>query len=226
MSKPALVSTVKQLPFQIAKTGQMPRARRLLIVQLGVAAGKSNRAIAGRIKELEAELNNLVNAVAKGKGSQSVLLPALNARERELNELKRLIRREEEQRPEQRLPGLADFALGRISAIRELIQLDPTRAKVELGKHIAEIVIETQADGSFKIQGEWDLLGERFSYSAGESRMPQSGPKTAAKRDYAIEKPRGSMGSGKSKQEWCGVRMVPGGELEPPRAVQALRILS
>jgi hypothetical protein len=46
MSKPALVSKVKQLPFQIAKTGQMPRARRLLIVQLGVAAGKSNRAIA------------------------------------------------------------------------------------------------------------------------------------------------------------------------------------
>ncbi|HEU4414920.1 MAG TPA: hypothetical protein VFT65_09080 [Candidatus Angelobacter sp.] len=130
------------------------------------------------------------------------MLPALNARERELNEMKRLVRREQESKPEQRLPGLADFALGRIRSIRELIQLDPTRAKLELGKHVADIVIETEADGNFKIQGEWDLLGERFSHSTGENRVLESGLKPAAKRDYSIEKPRGKRRSGKSKQEW------------------------
>jgi ssDNA-binding Zn-finger/Zn-ribbon topoisomerase 1 len=188
-------------------------------------SGSKAKQYSVRIKELESELKNLVNAVAKGKGSQSVLLPALNARERELNELKRLLRREEEQRPEQRLPRLGDFALSRISAIRELIQLDATRAKLELGKHIAEIVIETEPNGNFKIQGEWDLVGDRFADHSSENMLSQSGPSPPAKRDFAIETQQGKPRSGKSKPELCGVRLVPGGGVEPPRA-EARRILS
>jgi site-specific DNA recombinase len=196
--------------------------------QLESATGESSSKVkhySGRIKELETELNNLVNAVAKGNGSQSVLLPALNARERELNELKRLVRREEESKPEQRLPGLADFAIGRVRAIRELIQLDPMKAKLELGKHVAEIVIETEPNGSFKIQGEWDLIGERFSQPGGENPPTPSGPKAAAKRDSATQGWQGKARSRKPKPKWCGVRMVPGGGVEPPRA-EARRILS
>jgi hypothetical protein len=57
-----------------------------------------------------------------------------------------------------------DFVMTAIPNIRQLAQNDVPRAKVELGKHVSEIVLTPQADGSgYVVEGQWDIVGkERF----------------------------------------------------------------
>jgi hypothetical protein len=68
-------------------------------------------------------------------------------------------------------------------------------------------------------QEEWDLVGDRFLQSPAENGLGESGLNPPANRDAFIGKPARTTERGNSKSEWCGVRLVPGGGVEPPRGV-------
>jgi hypothetical protein len=108
-----------------------------------------------------------------------------------------------------------------------LRKISSDRAKVELAKNIAEIVIRAGADGSFKIRGEWDLIGDRFADHNSENMLSESGSKPLAKCDFAVGRPQYNARSGKSKPEWCGFRMAPGARTVPnvPRVFFNLRVV-
>ena len=140
-----------------------------------------------RRKELETELRNLTTAVAKAAGNTSFLLEAIADREAELREIKRAFTVDQPKPVQLVLEGLEDHVMGAIPNIRELAQSDVPRAKVELGKHVDQIVLTPEPDHSgYLIEGQWTLVGsDNFQ---------------------AILKE-------------CGVGMVPGGGVEPPRGV-------
>ena len=142
---------------------------------------------ASRQKELETELRNLATAIAKGSGPTSFLLDAINERERELRDIKRLSQAQQPKPMQLSFEDLTEFVVSEIPNIRKLAQSDVPMAKVELGKHVQEIVLKPNADNTaYLVEGEWDILGkERFQ----------------------------------ALQIECGVGMVPGGGVEPPRGV-------
>jgi site-specific DNA recombinase len=144
-----------------------------------------------RIKGLELELQNLVDAIAKGKAPVSILLDSIHQREAELGRLKIAAKRQSKEQPEISTDGLADFARSRLLDICELIKIDVVKAKVELGKHISEIVMRPNLEThTYDVAGQWDLLGEDSN-----RLLPE----------YLDI--RGD------------VKMVPGGGVEPPRGV-------
>ena len=58
--------------------------------------------------------------------------------------------------------GLADFARRRLLEICELIKIDVVKAKVELGKHLSEIVMRPDLKtNTYDVDGQWDMLGEQ-----------------------------------------------------------------
>jgi hypothetical protein len=168
-----------------------------------------------RMRELEAELRNLTAAVAKAKGSTSVL-EAIAEREREVKELKRLRKVEEDRRPERVFEGLDEFVRNRVSRLRELMQVDVSRAKVELGKHLSVITMRPEPDGSgYAIEGEWDLVGDRFPKILATSLGEGCGSLSAESGTRQLENTLRRTGKWEND---CGVGMVPGGGIEPPRA--------
>ena len=144
-----------------------------------------------RIKELDAEIRNLVTAIAKGKSATSAFLESIHERESELKQLKALVNKQSKERPEFSREALTDFASRRLLEICELIKIDVARAKTEFSKHVSEIVLRPDLeDNAYVVEGQWDLLGE-----------------------YALKIcPEYLDGRG-------DVRMVPGGGVEPPRGV-------
>jgi site-specific DNA recombinase len=94
-----------------------------------------------RIKELELELQNLVDAIAKGKAPVSILLDSIHQREAELRRLKIAAKKQSKEQPEISPDGFVDFARSRLLEICELMKIDVVKAKVELGKHLSEIVM-------------------------------------------------------------------------------------
>jgi hypothetical protein len=164
----------------------------LLVIRIG-----SGKHFEARIKELDAELRNLVTAVAKGKAPTEVLLESIQEREAEVARIKALIKRQERQSPQVSPDVLTDFARRRLLEICDLIKIDVVKAKVELGKHLSEIVMRPDLErNGYGVDGQWDILGED------------------AKTLY----PEYQDGLG-------DVKVVPGGGVEPPRA-EARRILS
>ncbi len=145
----------------------------------------------GRIKEVEAELRNLVTAIAKGKSKTSILLESIHERESELARLKALVARQKRECPQVSPDVLADFARRRLLEICDLIKIDVVKAKVELGKHLSEIVMTPDLENnSYVVDGQWDLLGE---YT-----------------ERLVPRYLDSLGD---------VKLVPGGGVEPPRGV-------
>jgi site-specific DNA recombinase len=139
-----------------------------------------------RQKELETELRNLATAIAKGSGPTSFLLEAINTRESELREVKRLSQVQQPRPVQLTFEDLNEFVLAEIPNIRKLAQSDVPRAKVELGKHVEEIVLKPNADKTaYVVEGQWDILGkERFQTlleKSGVGMVPGGG----------VEPPRG-----------------------------------
>jgi site-specific DNA recombinase len=144
-----------------------------------------------RIKELDAELRNLVTAIAKGKLPTSVLLESIHERESELAQLKALVNRQSKVRPAVSPEILADFARRRLLAICDLIKIDVVKAKVELGKHMSQLIMRPDVEeNGYDVDGQWDLLGEHAN-----NLFPE----------YLD-----NLGD---------VKVVPGGGVEPPRGV-------
>ena len=99
-----------------------------------------------------------------------------------------MLKDEESRRPEIVFEGLDEFVRSRIANLSRLLENDIQAAKVELGKHVREIIMRPAPDRSgYVAEGEWDVLADRFP-KAHATALPEK----------------------------CGVGMVPGGGVEPP----------
>ena len=93
-------------------------------------------------------------------GHSSFLLDAISERERELAELEASAALTENRIP--RPEKLRQFTLERLSRLPELLSLDVSRARAELGKHVGQITLApVELDGrpNYICQGDWNLLG-------------------------------------------------------------------
>jgi site-specific DNA recombinase len=124
-----------------------------------------------RKRELQQQLDRLTAAVAEG-GHSSFLLDAISERERELAELEASAALTENRIP--RDPEkLRQSTLERLSRLPELLSLDVSRARAELGKHVGQITLapaELNGRPNYICQGDWNLLG-----TLGDVRMVAGG---------------------------------------------------
>ena len=84
---------------------------------------------------------------------------SLGKRETELKSLKAAVGSQKEL-------SSAQIAAGVRSALQDiptLFKADPDRAKAKLGEHVDRITMAPQPDGTYKVEGEWDLLGAGFA---------------------------------------------------------------
>ena len=109
-----------------------------------------------RIKELEAQIENLVGAIAQ-VGNSETLTDGIRRRESELREL-RVQQKEQKVLTPDDIRAMVRSALEDIPA---LLHKDPLRAKAKLAEHVDLITMKPQPDDSYVVEGEWDLLGNR-----------------------------------------------------------------
>jgi hypothetical protein len=102
-----------------------------------------------KVIALKAEISNLSNALAEGHKS-AALLDQLGKRARELDEI-------------------SEELLARLQDIRGLLFADVPRAKAELSKHCTTITL-TPEGPTFRIAGDWNLLGGRSDGAGGPAR--------------------------------------------------------
>jgi site-specific DNA recombinase len=116
--------------------------------------------------QVEAEMNNLADAIGKSGGS-AFLLKALQAKESDRDSIMASLARYS---PRALDPVDPDWIRTRIQAELEdiggLLNMDAPRAKAELRKHVAEIrMTPSQSDGKrfYVAEGKWDLVGDGSS---------------------------------------------------------------
>jgi site-specific DNA recombinase len=114
-----------------------------------------------RSEQIQQELRNLVTTVASC-GPSPALVDAINARERELQEITcHLLTSETEAVPAQ-VARMRQFVTERLSNIRQLLYGDVQMAQAEFAKHVSGIQMQPQPlekKGYYTATGEWDLLG-------------------------------------------------------------------
>ncbi len=118
--------------------------------------------ISRKAADLEGQLNNIADAIAKSGGS-NFLLERLRVTEREL-ELLRKVSPSRTQKRQLRLnsPWLQRRVSEEISALSTLLNEDPLQARVQILQHVTEIKMSPVAAGKesyYVAEGEWDLLG-------------------------------------------------------------------
>ena len=111
-----------------------------------------------RIEVLEGEIRNLVGELAQLGGSQ-FLREAIRQRETELQGLKAAVGNQKELSSAQ----IAAEVRSALQDIPTLFKADPDRAKTKLGEHVERITMVPQPDGTYAVEGEWDLLGAGFA---------------------------------------------------------------
>jgi DNA invertase Pin-like site-specific DNA recombinase len=109
-----------------------------------------------RSKELRAEINRLVTAIAKVDDSDA-LLESLKAKEAELRELSAQKKTARELTPDEIRSRVNSAVLD----IPVLLRKSPELAKTRLAQHVDHIHMLPQIDGTYEATGEWDLLGNR-----------------------------------------------------------------
>ena len=113
---------------------------------------------AQRIKELEAQLQNLIGELAQIGGS-----PALRAGIREREEELRGLQVLKNNRKELSHAEIAKKVREALQDIPALFKVDPLLAKAKLAEHLDRITMYLQSDGSYLAEGKWDLLGAGFA---------------------------------------------------------------
>lgn len=116
-------------------------------------------------ENLKAEIANLARAVAEGHRS-SALLDELGKRERELDSISEELLAADGRGLDARLQEIEEFVQKRLQAIRGMLFTDVPRAKAELAKHCTAITLTPEAP-SFRISGDWNLLGGRSDGAGG-----------------------------------------------------------
>jgi hypothetical protein len=102
------------------------------------------------------------------------LFAELSSRERELEAIGAAIFSAEDDGIAARLEEIESFARPRLRDIRSLLRADVPRAKAELAKHCTTITV-TPAAKTYKISGDWDLLGGRSVGAEGQNRTAYAG---------------------------------------------------
>ncbi len=139
-----------------------------------------------RASELQKELDNLAATMA-ACGPIPTLVKQMRQRNQELEQITSQLLTTEPGSVSAEVAKIRHFVTRQLSDIRQLLHVDPQKAKTELSKHVTEIKMVPETDGKkryYVAEGEWNLLGG-YGEDAGNS---------ATKR----------------------IRMVAGGGFEPP----------
>jgi hypothetical protein len=116
-------------------------------------------------EKLKAEIANLARAVAEGHRS-AALLDELGKRERGLDSISEELLAAEGRGLDARLQEIEEFVQKRLKDIRGMLFADVPRVKAELSKHCTAITL-TPEEASFRISGDWSLLGGRSDGAGG-----------------------------------------------------------
>ncbi|WP_375782567.1 recombinase family protein [Silvibacterium bohemicum] len=127
----------------------------LIQFQMELLAGTKS---AKRIQEIETQLRNLIGELAQIGGSQA-LRAAIREREEELRGLQALKSNRKELSPAE----IAKKVQEALQDIPALFKVDPLLAKAKLAEHLDRITMCPQPDGTYLVEGEWDLLGAAFA---------------------------------------------------------------
>ena len=119
-------------------------------------------------EKLKVEISNLAAVIAQGRQSPA-LLAELEKRERRLTEISDEIFSSSGNGLDAKLKEIEDFVMRRLGDIHSLLTGDVQRAKSELAKHCTEITL-TPEGRSYKISGDWNLLGGRSDGAGGQNR--------------------------------------------------------
>ena len=119
-------------------------------------------------EKLKAEIANLARVIAEGHRS-AALLDELGKREAELDAISEELLAVDGRGLDARLREIDEFVRKRLQEIGTLLAADVPRAKAELSKHCTEIVL-TPEGSSFRISGDWNLLGGRSCGAGGQNR--------------------------------------------------------
>jgi site-specific DNA recombinase len=152
--------------YAMEEFGRQLRAR-LRAAKDGVASLRLRR------DKLKGEIANLSRAIAES-GHSSGLLAELSAGERELESISDEIFSAEGEGIEARLEEIEKFAMRRLRDIRSLLMADVPRVKAERAKHCTTITV-TPVGKTYKINGDWDLLGGRSVGAEGQNRTAYAG---------------------------------------------------
>jgi chromosome segregation ATPase len=114
---------------------------------------------------LKNEIGSLAGVIASGRHSPA-LLAELERRERRLEEISDELLATDDRGIDARLKEIEAFVLSGLRDIRGRFAGEIPRAKAELAKHCTEITL-TPEGNSYRLSGEWDLLGDVRSDGAG-----------------------------------------------------------
>ncbi len=109
-------------------------------------------------ERLKNEIGNLAGVLASGRHSPA-LLAELEKRERRLEEISDELLAPDGRGVDARLKEIVAFVLSGLRTIQGRLSGGIPRPKAELAKHCTEITL-TPEGKSYKLSGEWDLLGD------------------------------------------------------------------
>jgi len=113
----------------------------------------------------QTEIANLASVIASGRHSPA-LLAELEKRERRLEEISDELLATDSRGIDARLKEIEAFVLSSLQNIQERLIGEVPRAKAELAKHCTEITLTPEGE-SYKLSGEWNLVGEVRSDGTG-----------------------------------------------------------
>jgi hypothetical protein len=113
---------------------------------------------AQRIQDLETQLRNLIEDLAQ-IGDSKALRDGIREREEELKGLKALKSNRKEISPDE----IAKKVQEALQDIPVLFKVDPLLAKAKLAEHLDSITMYPQPDGTYSVEGDWDLLSSEFA---------------------------------------------------------------
>jgi hypothetical protein len=122
-------------------------------------------ALRTRREKLKSEIVNLAHAIADGHSS-AALLNELGKREQELDKISEDLLAADGRGFDAKLQEMEAFVQKRLRDIRGLLFPDVPRAKAELSKHCTAITL-TPEGSTFRISGDWNLLGGRSDGAGG-----------------------------------------------------------
>ena len=119
-------------------------------------------------ERLKEEIGNLAGVIATSRHSPA-LLAELEKRERRLDEISEELLASDGAWIDARLREIDEFVLSRLKDLSGLLAGEIPRAKAELAKHCTDITL-TPEGKSYRLSGEWDLLGVRSDGAGGTAR--------------------------------------------------------
>ncbi len=119
----------------------------------------------GRKRELQAELANLIKALAAGQLSPTIMA-AIAEREKEIAEITERVVSSNEDSIKTRVATMTATAKAKLKDLRGLLGGDTTVARAALLKHVERIEMEASGK-TYVAKGNWDFLGQRPRDGAG-----------------------------------------------------------